>query len=105
MRSLAQQFERDPVGAEKQARDLAGIAGSLGGARPKANVEGDHLEACNFFGVEPDSAKQQGREMAELIIGNWRQALREEGASSDEIHLYSDAFEHAATEKALSLDH
>lgn len=272
LRSLAQQFERDPVGAEKQARDLAGIAGSLGGARPKANVEGDDhlwiakftstndtkpveraevatlklaartglrvpearlelrnsdspvalirrfdrrgearipyisaktalgkqddeggfytdiaevirqisskpsddllelwrrivftilvsnkddhlknhgfiyvgnnrwrlspafdinpspsrhrvletgiiqgaafdasldiaLEACDFFGVKPDSAKQQAREMAELIVGNWRQALREEGASSDEIRLYSDAFEHVATEKALSLDH
>jgi len=41
LRALAQRFERDPGGAEEEARDLAGIAGSLGGARPKANVEGD----------------------------------------------------------------
>lgn len=41
LRALAQRFERDPGGAEAEARDLAGVAGSLGGARPKANVEGD----------------------------------------------------------------
>lgn len=41
LRALAHRFERDPGGAEEEARDLAGVAGSLGGARPKANVEGD----------------------------------------------------------------
>jgi len=38
LRMLAHRFERDPGGAEEEARDLAGVAGSLGGARPKANV-------------------------------------------------------------------
>lgn len=41
LRALAQRFERDPGGVEHEARDLAGVAGSLGGARPKANVEGN----------------------------------------------------------------
>ena len=40
LRTLAHQFERDPEGAEEAVRDLAGVAGSLGGARPKASVEG-----------------------------------------------------------------
>ena len=41
LRRLAHQFERDPELAEEAVRDLAGAAGSLGGARPKASVEGD----------------------------------------------------------------
>lgn len=42
-------FERDPGGAEEAARDLAVVAGSLGGARPKAIVEGDgHLWIAKF---------------------------------------------------------
>ena len=49
LRGLAQRFERDPTGAEEEARALAGIAGSLGGARPKANVQGDgHLWIAKF---------------------------------------------------------
>lgn len=36
-----QRFERDPRGAEEEARDLAGVAGSLGVVLPKADVEGD----------------------------------------------------------------
>ena len=44
LRTLAQRFERNPGGVEQEARELAGVAGSLGGARPKASVEGDgHL--------------------------------------------------------------
>jgi len=38
LRGLTLRFERDPAGAEEKARDLAGIVGSLGGARPKANL-------------------------------------------------------------------
>ena len=41
LRGLAQRFERNPRGAEEEAHDLAGVAASLGGARPKVNVEGD----------------------------------------------------------------
>ena len=39
LRALAHQFEHDPVQAEEAVRDLAGAAGSLGGARPKASVQ------------------------------------------------------------------
>lgn len=271
LRNLAQRFERDPGGAEEEARDLAGVAGSLGGARPKANVEGDghlwiakftsaqdtkpveraevatlklaamcglrvaearlelrdsdspialirrfdrrgdtripyisartaldwqseeggfytdiaevirqisskpvedlhelwrrivftilvsnkddHLknhgfiyaggdrwrlspafdinpspsrhrvletgiiqggsfdaslemafEACEFFDVTPGIAKQETNEMAKILADSWKQALREEGTSGDEIRLYADAFEHAAAEEAMNLD-
>jgi len=41
LRNLARSFDRDPESAEAEARDLPGVAGSLGGARPKANVESD----------------------------------------------------------------
>ena len=37
LRALAHQFEHDPGGAEEAVLDLAGVAGSLGGARPKAS--------------------------------------------------------------------
>lgn len=53
LRALADQFERDPDGAQEAARDLAGVAGSLGGARPKANVEGDgHLWIAKFTSAQ-----------------------------------------------------
>ena len=49
LRALATRFERDPAGAEEEVRELAGLAGSLGGARPKASVEGDgHLWIAKF---------------------------------------------------------
>ncbi|MDE2914138.1 MAG: type II toxin-antitoxin system HipA family toxin [Paracoccaceae bacterium] len=49
LRGLALRYEQDPGGAEEEARDLAGVAGSLGGARPKANVEGGgHLWIAKF---------------------------------------------------------
>ena len=49
LRALARRFERDPDGAAQEVRDLAGVAGSLGGARPKASVEGDgHLWIAKF---------------------------------------------------------
>lgn len=49
LQSLAQRFERNPDGAEAEARDFAGMAGSLGGVRPKANVAGDgHLWIAKF---------------------------------------------------------
>ena len=52
LRALAQRFESDPGGAEEAARDLAGVAGSLGGARPKANVRGDgNLWIAKFTSV------------------------------------------------------
>lgn len=68
LRALAQRFERDPSGAEEEARDLAGIAGSLGGARPKANVEGDgHLWIAKFTSAQ-DTKPVERAEVATLKL-------------------------------------
>jgi serine/threonine-protein kinase HipA len=61
------------------------------------------LEACEFFELTPADARQKAFQMAETIANNWKQALRDEGASSDDLRTYADAFEHAGTEKALTL--
>ena len=68
LRTLAQRFERDPSGAEQEARDLAGAAGSLGGARPKANVEGEgHLWIAKFTS-ERDAKPIERAEVATLRL-------------------------------------
>lgn len=68
LRALAQRFERDPGGGEQEARDLAGVAGSLGGARPKANVEGDgHLRIAKFTS-EKDTKPVERVEVATLKL-------------------------------------
>ena len=49
---IAQRFERDPSGAEQDALDLVGAAGTPGGARPKANVrDGDRLWLAKFTSI------------------------------------------------------
>lgn len=68
LRMLAHRFERDPGGAEEEARDLAGVAGSLGGARPKANVEGDgHLWIAKFTSAQ-DTKPVERVEVATLKL-------------------------------------
>ena len=68
LRGLAQRFERDPSGAEEEARDLAGIAGSLGGARPKANVEGDGQLWIAKFTSAQDTKPVERAEVATLKL-------------------------------------
>ncbi len=52
LREVSARYERDPAGAEEAARVLAGAAGSLGGARPKANVtDGETLWIAKFTSV------------------------------------------------------
>lgn len=49
LRRIAARFERDPEGAEAEARALVGAAAALGGARPKASVvDGDELWLAKF---------------------------------------------------------
>ncbi len=49
---IAQRFERDPAGAEQDALDLVGAAGTPGGARPKANMrDGDRLWLAKFTSI------------------------------------------------------
>ena len=68
LRTLAQRFEQDPGGAQEEARDLAGVAGSLGGARPKANVEGDgHLWIAKFTSAQ-DTKPVERAEVATLKL-------------------------------------
>ena len=68
LRTLAQRFEQDPGGAEEEARDLAGVAGSLGGARPKANVEGDgHFWIAKFTSAQ-DTKPVERAEVATLKL-------------------------------------
>ena len=62
------------------------------------------LEACEFFDVNPEAARQQAVEMARKIADNWKQSLRTQGASGDDIRGYAEAFEHVEAEKALRLD-
>lgn len=70
LRALAQRFERDPSGAQKEAHDLAGVAGSLGGARPKANVQGDgHLWIAKFTS-ERDTRPVERVEVATLKLAS-----------------------------------
>lgn len=62
------------------------------------------LEACGFFELTPADARQQAFQMAETIANNWKRALRDEGASSDDLRTYADAFEHTESRKALRLN-
>ena len=68
LRMLAQRFERDPGGAEEEARDLAGVAGSLGGARPKANIEGDGYLWIAKFTSAQDTKPVERAEVATLKL-------------------------------------
>jgi hypothetical protein len=42
--------------------------------------------------------------MAQTLQEHWKQALRDQGASTGDVGVYADAFEHAEADKALSLD-
>lgn len=60
------------------------------------------LDACGFFGVTSTDARQRVRRMAGTIADNWKQLLRAEGATLDDVRTYADAFEHSDAEKARS---
>lgn len=59
------------------------------------------LGACEFFDLTIADAEQHALQIADTIAKNWKQILRGEGASSDEVRLYADAFEHIEADKAL----
>ncbi|PQA88327.1 type II toxin-antitoxin system HipA family toxin [Hyphococcus luteus] len=59
------------------------------------------LGACEFFDLTRDEAKQQAREMAELIAADWKQALLDEGMLANEARSYEDAFVHDEAKRAL----
>ncbi len=68
LRTLAHQFERDPEGAEEAVLDLAGVAGSLGGARPKASVEGKGQLWIAKFTSRDDRRAVERAEIATLKL-------------------------------------
>lgn len=61
------------------------------------------LQACEFFELTPEEAARTARDMAETLGRNWKQAMRDEATAAGDIRLYTEAFEHAEAEKALSL--
>ena len=68
LRRLSARFERDPEGAGAEARALAGPAGSLGGARPKANViDGQDLWIAKFTSIN-DTWPVERLEVATLAL-------------------------------------
>ena len=50
------------------------------------------LEASEFFDIESAAARQEAHRMARIVAGNWKQVLRKEGASSDEISRICGSF-------------
>lgn len=65
---IAQRFERDPAGAEQEALDLVGAAGTPGGARPKANVrDGDRLWLAKFTSIN-DTCPVERLEVATMKL-------------------------------------
>ena len=68
LRTLAHQFEHDPEQAEEAVHDLAGVAGSLGGARPKASVEGDGKLWIAKFTSRDDRRAVERAEIATLRL-------------------------------------
>ena len=67
-RALAHQYERDPNQAEEAARDLAGVAGASGGARPKANVEDNGQLWIAKFTSRDDRRAVERAEIATLRL-------------------------------------
>ena len=68
LRTLAHQFERDPDGADEAVLDLAGAAGSLGGARPKASVQGEGQLWIAKFTSRNDRRAVERAEVATLRL-------------------------------------
>ncbi|WP_127903923.1 type II toxin-antitoxin system HipA family toxin [Solirhodobacter olei] len=61
------------------------------------------LEACEFFEIAEDEARQVIRDTAQRISDGWREALRQVGVSGALVRDYEPAFVNDQTEAALSL--
>lgn len=68
LRSLALRFDRDPVRAVEEARELVGAGGSQGGARPKANVISPDGLFIAKFTTERDGRPIERMEVATLKL-------------------------------------
>ncbi len=68
LRSLAHQYESDPDRAGDAVRELAGVAGASGGARPKANVEDNGQLWIAKFTSREDRRAVERAEVATLKL-------------------------------------
>ncbi|MCY3566053.1 MAG: type II toxin-antitoxin system HipA family toxin [Gammaproteobacteria bacterium] len=70
LRSLAYQYESDPDRAGDAVRELAGVAGASGGARPKANVEDNGQLWIAKFTSREDRRAVERAEVATLKLAS-----------------------------------
>lgn len=68
LRALALAYDRDPARAQAEADELSGAVGSLGGARPKANVIADDGLYIAKFTSERDGRPIERVEVATLAL-------------------------------------
>jgi len=68
LRALALAYDRDPARAEAEAAELTGAVGSLGGARPKANVISENGLFIAKFTSERDGKPIERVEVATLNL-------------------------------------
>jgi serine/threonine-protein kinase HipA len=61
------------------------------------------LEACEFFEIAEEDARQMIRETARRISDEWREALRQVGVSGALARQYEPAFINDQTEIALTI--
>jgi serine/threonine-protein kinase HipA len=61
------------------------------------------FEACEFFEIAPEAARQMIRDTARHVSGEWREAVRQVGVSGALARDYEPAFVHDETEIALAI--
>jgi serine/threonine-protein kinase HipA len=61
------------------------------------------LEACEFFDLTLEDAKDLASKIANIIASSWKQALRSEGCTSAEVRDYAHAFQHEGSNRALAI--
>jgi serine/threonine-protein kinase HipA len=94
---LSPAFDINPAPDRHRVLETGIIAGGPFNASIDLAIEG-----CEFFDIKPEDARANAFRMADVIQGNWKSVLKGEGASSQEVGLYRDAFEHDDSERALS---
>ena len=62
------------------------------------------LDACGFFEWKSEDAKREASGMAKAITYNWKQALKQEDVTTNDVRIYADAFEYSETSHAKLLD-
>jgi len=62
------------------------------------------LPACEFFGWKSADAKREACKMANIIADNWKQVLKLEGVTTNDIRGYASAFEHDEASETRSLE-